>query len=339
MEAAADGPSWMKRQDSAVGRKEAAVAKYIQQREDFKEDPYAAFDPDEPWVIEALDWVREVTKDPLTAGLTSLKDGRILCKLVNSIQPGTIQVINKCSVTKKQQALLCMENLKFFLDGCTTLGVSSNDLFLPPDLYADMNRRQAIICIAALGRCTHNSETYQGAAMGHAGTKYKEDHTVDDEAAAEVQARLDEVAAAQVAKVEAKAAHTAARAADQFHGTMEEQVKAWSEAVVGEAWASDDLWEAMHDGFFMCKLANAIKPKSVNMKKLHKSSIAFMCMENIGFFCKATQKLGVKPSEQFRPGDLYEKGKSYPKQVWITLWALGHSCEDVEGYTGPTLNH
>ena len=41
MEAAADGPSWMKRQDSAVGRKEAAVAKYIQQREDFKEDPYA----------------------------------------------------------------------------------------------------------------------------------------------------------------------------------------------------------------------------------------------------------------------------------------------------------
>ena len=33
--------------------------------------------------------------------------------------------------------------------------------------------------------------------------------------------------------------------ATTLHGTsLQEQVKAWSEAVVGEAWASDDLWEA-----------------------------------------------------------------------------------------------
>merc|ERR1711907_624556 len=90
-------------------------------------------------------------------------------------------------------------------------------------------------------------------------------------------------------------AHAAARAADTYQGSMEEQIRQWSEDVVGEPWPSDDMWEALKDGVFLCKLANKIIPGSVNMRKVKKSKIAFQCMENIGFFCSATKKMGVKP--------------------------------------------
>jgi len=332
-------PPWMnKESDSVKARKQAAQEAYMKKREAARENPAGAatFDESEGWVVEAMDWVRAVTKHPISNGLNDLRDGKILCQLINCIRPGTISLINKCSAANKHQGLICMENIRFFIDGCVTIGVSNNDLFQPEDLFAGMNKRQAIICIAALGRCTFNVAEYKGPKLGHCSTTYEATHEVDVESAEAVQTRLDELAKAKGVAVQKAEEHKARRAADTYKGTQLEMVRAWTEDVVGEQWSSDDMWEALHNGIFLCKLAEKILPGHINLKKLHRSKIAFMCMENIGEFCKQCKAMGVRPSDQFRPPDLYEK-KGYPKQILQCIERLGHTCAKVKGYTGPTM--
>merc|ERR1712199_39618 len=103
-----------------------------------------------------------------------------------------------------------------------------------------------------------------------------------------------------------------------------EKTKAWVEKKLGEK-LDDDLWEWAHDGHRLCKLANVLKPGSVDMSKLNKSkTIALHCQMNIS---KATEAFKVmlpanQQSRLFRSPDLYERGSSYPKQIWICLSAL-----------------
>ncbi len=74
-----------------------------------------------------------------------------------------------------------------------------------------------------------------------------------------------------------------------------------------------------------------------------RSKIAYLLLENISKFCEKLKDLGgivllfpgligsvvgVKPSNQFTPPDLFEK-RGWPKQVLQCLWDLGHSCEKV----------
>merc|ERR1711871_313078 len=103
-----------------------------------------------------------------------------------------------------------------------------------------------------------------------------------------------------------------------------ESTKKWAEKKLGEK-LDDDLWEWAHDGHRLCKLANALKPNSIDMGKLNKSkTIAMHCTGNID---KATAVfktlLGSKnAARNFRSPDLYDRGSSYPKQIWICLSAL-----------------
>lgn len=61
---------------------------------------------------ECLEWIKIVTSEPInTSGemdnfFEVLKDGVLLCKLVNTLQPGTIRKINE-----SKMAFKCMENI------------------------------------------------------------------------------------------------------------------------------------------------------------------------------------------------------------------------------------
>lgn len=61
---------------------------------------------------ECLEWVREITGEAINVSgdmdnfYETLKDGVLLCKLVNTLKPGTVKRINE-----SKMAFKCMENI------------------------------------------------------------------------------------------------------------------------------------------------------------------------------------------------------------------------------------
>lgn len=79
---------------------------------------------------ECLEWIKEVTGEPInTSGdmdnfFEVLKDGVILCKLVNALQPATIKKVNE-----SKMAFKCMENISAFLEHAKAFGVPVQETF------------------------------------------------------------------------------------------------------------------------------------------------------------------------------------------------------------------
>ena len=90
-----------------------------------------------------------------------LKNGVVLCKLMNKISPG--------SVTKFKQAgpaFLLMENVQTFLKAVKSYGVPDEEVFQTPDLFEARNIPQVTLCIYALARTTQKHPEYSGPSMG-----------------------------------------------------------------------------------------------------------------------------------------------------------------------------
>lgn len=74
-----------------------------------------------------------------------LRDGVLLCNLLNTIEPGCIDSKN---VNQKPQMaqFLCLRNINAFLTACTqNLGLSESDLFEPSMLY-DLSNFHKVLC-------------------------------------------------------------------------------------------------------------------------------------------------------------------------------------------------
>ncbi|KAF9906505.1 Muscle-specific protein 20 [Linnemannia zychae] len=97
---------------------------------------------------EAREWIETVIdeKFPLPDFHASLKDGVILCKLMNVLIPGFVKV--KAS----KMPFVQMENIAKFLEGCEKLGCPKHDLFQTIDLYENKNPGQVVDAIFSLSR-------------------------------------------------------------------------------------------------------------------------------------------------------------------------------------------
>jgi Calponin homology (CH) domain len=102
---------------------------------------------------ECLEWIKEVTGEPInTSGdmdnfFEVLKDGVILCKLTNAIQPGTVKKVNE-----SKMAFKCMENISAFLESAKAFGVPVQETFQSVDLWERQNLNSVVICLQSLGR-------------------------------------------------------------------------------------------------------------------------------------------------------------------------------------------
>ena len=76
-----------------------------------------------------------------------LKDGQLLCKLMNALVPGSIKRINESKMAFKQ-----MENIGNYLASTEKFGVNATDSFQTVDLYEKQNMPLVISAIHALGR-------------------------------------------------------------------------------------------------------------------------------------------------------------------------------------------
>ncbi len=116
---------------------------------------------------EAMNWVEAVLGERIFGGDCSsdglhakLKDGVVLCKLINKIKPGSVRKINESKMAFKM-----MENIGNFLDACMATGMQKMDLFQTVDLYEKQNMPQVVDALHALGRKAPKIG-YRGASLG-----------------------------------------------------------------------------------------------------------------------------------------------------------------------------
>jgi hypothetical protein len=98
------------------------------------------------------------------------------------------------------------------------------------------------------------------------------------------------------------------------------QVRSYMEMTTGEPWSSDDMWESLKDGIYLCKFINALSPGAV--RKVNRPGMPFKEMENITMFLEACIKFGLRQNNTFRTPDLYEKRVSYPKAIIDCILAV-----------------
>jgi len=116
---------------------------------------------------EVLYWIREVLgEDICTDGSQDnfyevLKDGQVLCRLMNKLKPGSIKKIQTSAMAFK-----CMENINNFSSGCKACGLKDTELFQTVDLWERQNLNSVVICLQSLGR--------KGANLGVASIGPKE---------------------------------------------------------------------------------------------------------------------------------------------------------------------
>jgi len=108
-------------------------------------------DPD--WERKIGVWVQTVWGKPLidVADLhTSLKDGVILCEILNILKPGTVKKINPTTGMLKHLAE--RDNIQLYLKGCYTLGIDNSSMFTIADLHARRGIANVLSNIAALSQ-------------------------------------------------------------------------------------------------------------------------------------------------------------------------------------------
>ncbi|NWX87915.1 ARHG6 factor, partial [Nothoprocta pentlandii] len=103
------------------------------------------------WLIAlgVLNSPKKVVEDPEEFLKTSLKDGTVLCKLINRLLPGSAE--KYCPEPKNEAD--CISNIQEFLKGCAPLKV---ELFDPHDLYTGEQFSKVLSTLTAINKATED---------------------------------------------------------------------------------------------------------------------------------------------------------------------------------------
>ncbi|NXH85866.1 ARHG6 factor, partial [Edolisoma coerulescens] len=103
------------------------------------------------WLISlgVLNSPKKIVDDPEEFLKTSLKDGTVLCKLINRLLPGSAE---KYCLEPKNEAD-CISNIQEFLKGCTLLKV---EVFDPHDLYTGDQFSKVLSTLTAVNKASED---------------------------------------------------------------------------------------------------------------------------------------------------------------------------------------
>jgi len=110
---------------------------------------------------EAKEWIESVLGEKINGYEDALKDGVILCRVMNKLKPGAIPKIN----TSGGQFKL-MENITNFAKAMLEYGVPKVDLFQTVDLWEKKDIATVTSSICSLGRTTYNHPEWPGPWLG-----------------------------------------------------------------------------------------------------------------------------------------------------------------------------
>ncbi|KAI9312374.1 kinase-like domain-containing protein [Dichotomocladium elegans] len=107
---------------------------------------------------EALDFLNEILGEYVILNCENLhdelKDGVLLCNLVNKLRPGTIK-----HVGQRDLSFVKMDNITRFLQGARQLGLNDSQLFETIDLFEAKDMQAVIRTILVIARRYHKSGT------------------------------------------------------------------------------------------------------------------------------------------------------------------------------------
>lgn len=112
---------------------------------------------------EVVEWIEAILGERLPPGPYEevLRDGTILCRMMNKMMPGSIPKIN----TQGGQFKM-MENINKFQEACKVYGVPEIDVFQTVDLWERRNIPQVTQCLFALGRTAQIHPEWNGPILG-----------------------------------------------------------------------------------------------------------------------------------------------------------------------------
>jgi hypothetical protein len=121
----------------------------------------AKYDPGQE--REVREWIEQVTGEKFKSSSfhESLKNGQLLCKLMNKLKPGCIPKVNNSNMPFMQ-----MENIGYFLKAATDVGLRNTDTFQTVDLYEDKNVPKVIQSLMILGSLSQKLPNYHGPKIG-----------------------------------------------------------------------------------------------------------------------------------------------------------------------------
>ncbi|XP_040270952.1 calponin-1 [Bufo bufo] len=95
---------------------------------------------------ELREWIESTTGKKIeNKFMESLKNGAILCELINKLHPGSVRKINESTQNWHQ-----LENIGNFIKAITAYGVQSHDIFEANDLFENTNLTQVQSTLLAL---------------------------------------------------------------------------------------------------------------------------------------------------------------------------------------------
>jgi len=112
---------------------------------------------------EILDWIEACIGEKIPRDQPFekvLKDGQIICRLINRLQPGSVKKIQ----TKGGNFVL-MQNIQSFQAAVRKYGVPEEDIFMPVDLFEARNVKAVVKSLYALGRTAQN-KNFDGPVLG-----------------------------------------------------------------------------------------------------------------------------------------------------------------------------
>ncbi|GMS81075.1 hypothetical protein PENTCL1PPCAC_3250 [Pristionchus entomophagus] len=114
------------------------------------------FNEDEASLL--LEWIKELTKEEMnTSGdrrdfQDTLKDGTLLCKLINALKAGSIK-----KIMKPMSNFNCLENINQFCTHARSLGVPDEETFQSVDLFDGRDLFSVTVTLRSLGKKVEKS--------------------------------------------------------------------------------------------------------------------------------------------------------------------------------------
>lgn len=84
---------------------------------------------------------------------------------------------------------------------------------------------------------------------------------------------------------------------------------------------NQDLMDILKSGMILCQLGNLLEVPNNPCKKMKNSKMPFVQMENITFFMKLCELIGLPQDEIFQTVDLYDRRDPYQVVIAITSFS------------------